>query len=133
MCPACSEHLVVYELGGVEIDHCLACGGTWLDHGELERIGAFAGASAERLARAIREAPRGKKGARRCPRCVRVKLRSFLLDAPSPVELDRCPRCNGIWLDRGEVERTIASFREGDEAPMASFFAELFKAGRKGA
>ena len=38
MCPDCGEPMVIYELGGVEADRCLRCGGTWLDGGELERM-----------------------------------------------------------------------------------------------
>ena len=36
ICPVCENPLVVLELDQVEIDHCLNCGGIWLDAGELE-------------------------------------------------------------------------------------------------
>ena len=48
MCPKCKEPMVVFELEGIEIDHCVSCGGTWLDAGELVSITEAAGmASAE--------------------------------------------------------------------------------------
>lgn len=28
------------------------------------------------------------------------------------IEIDYCPQCRGIWLDRGELEKLIAKFRE---------------------
>lgn len=36
-----------------------------------------------------------------CPVC-RIKMTSFLADK---LELDRCPKCEGLWLDVDEVER----------------------------
>ncbi len=46
----------------------------------------------------------------------------------SGVEIDYCPKCRGVWLDRGELERVIererqvvAAAHEDDE----SFFREM--------
>jgi Zn-finger nucleic acid-binding protein len=30
------------------------------------------------------------------------------------VELDMCPQCRGVWLDRGELEKILADAREGE-------------------
>lgn len=35
-CPACKIAMITLELAEVEIDHCVNCGGIWLDAGELE-------------------------------------------------------------------------------------------------
>lgn len=32
----------------------------------------------------------------------------------SGVELDMCPQCRGVWLDRGELEKVLSSAREGE-------------------
>ena len=125
MCPECGRPMIVYEWAGVEVDHCLACGGTWLDAGELESIGARAGAQPGRLAQALREARDGVAGRRRCPRC-RKRLRRILVGAARPVELDRCPRGHGLWFDRGEIQALIARFEEGEEGAVARFFANLY-------
>lgn len=37
-CPACRADLHLSERQGIEIDYCPACGGLWLDRGELEKI-----------------------------------------------------------------------------------------------
>ena len=37
-CPRCNNLLVLSYTQGVEIDHCPACKGVWLDRGELEKI-----------------------------------------------------------------------------------------------
>lgn len=133
MCPVCNEPLVVFELGGVEIDRCVECGGTWLDAGELAHLVEFSGAAdtaeSGKLTQAVQEAPFGAKTKRRCPRC-RTKLRVITL--AGNVEVDRCPKGDGLWLDKGEVEAIIQSFRDesGDlpeEGTVARFFSELFR------
>jgi Zn-finger nucleic acid-binding protein len=63
------------------------------------------------------------------------------------VEIDRCPACHGVWLDRGELEKLVAMGAddvharyerpagEDDTEPdpadklasRRSFFAELFE------
>lgn len=37
-CPKCGFDLQTIVYRGVEIDRCFGCGGTWLDHGELEKL-----------------------------------------------------------------------------------------------
>jgi uncharacterized protein len=39
----------------------------------------------------------------------------------SGVELDMCPQCRGVWLDRGELEKLLEPFRSEarQEAPPA--------------
>ncbi len=76
MCPACKKPMIALELEGIEIDHCLDCGGTWLDAGEIEAISERAGGDPGKLANAIDAAADGPRGLRRCPRC-RRKLRTI--------------------------------------------------------
>lgn len=40
-----------------------------------------------------------------CPRCTDQTLREV---DRADITLDRCERCRGIWLDRGELEKLIA-------------------------
>ena len=68
-CPGCGEPLLIYELDGVETDHCVACGGTWLDAGELEMVLENAGVDPTPLVEALEDARPGGKTVRRCPRC----------------------------------------------------------------
>ena len=37
-CPKCGFNLDTISFHGVQIDRCFHCGGTWLDHGELEQL-----------------------------------------------------------------------------------------------
>ena len=38
LCPKCGETLDLRKVDDVEVDVCGACGGLWLDKGELEQI-----------------------------------------------------------------------------------------------
>ncbi len=33
------------------------------------------------------------------------------------VEIDYCPQCRGVWLDRGELDKIIERSRESEMAP----------------
>ena len=42
-----------------------------------------------------------------CPRCwVEMKVVEEEVFGPN-IEIDICPKCNGIWLDRGELKKVI--------------------------
>ncbi len=40
----------------------------------------------------------------KCPVCKDVTL---LMSEKKGIEIDYCPECRGIWLDRGELEKII--------------------------
>ncbi len=40
----------------------------------------------------------------KCPSCKEVTL---LMSEKKGVEIDYCPECRGIWLDKGELEKLI--------------------------
>ena len=44
-----------------------------------------------------------------CPVC-KVNL---VMSERQGVEIDYCPQCRGVWLDRGELDKIIASQRPG--------------------
>ena len=58
----------------------------------------------------------------KCPVCSDVEL---VMTERQGVEIDYCPRCRGVWLDRGEldkiIDRSASSYtdykREAQEAP----------------
>ena len=128
MCPACREPLVTFELDGVETDHCVSCGGTWLDAGELEEIAERSGGGTAHLRETLKSAGDSKHGKRRCVRC-RAKLRGVTLGA---VELDRCPYGHGIWFDKGEIGTVVKSFGGDSGGAVAGYLGEMFKSELKG-
>ncbi|MAS32733.1 MAG: hypothetical protein CL610_01925 [Anaerolineaceae bacterium] len=40
----------------------------------------------------------------KCPVCETVELR---MSERQSVEIDYCPQCRGVWLDRGELDKII--------------------------
>jgi Zn-finger nucleic acid-binding protein len=57
----------------------------------------------------------------KCPHCPDTML---VMSERSGVEIDYCPQCRGVWLDRGELDKLIdrAAEREsatGGPAPQA--------------
>jgi Zn-finger nucleic acid-binding protein len=39
-----------------------------------------------------------------CPNCESVSL---VMSDRQGIEIDYCPRCRGVWLDRGELDKII--------------------------
>ena len=48
----------------------------------------------------------------KCPICDDVEL---LMSNRNGIEIDYCPKCRGVWLDRGELDKII----ERSAAPVA--------------
>ncbi|MDA1314538.1 MAG: zf-TFIIB domain-containing protein [Acidobacteria bacterium] len=124
MCPVCRIPLVGFELEGIELDRCIDCRGVWLDPGELEAIGEAAGVSPGGLTAALRAAVGKKHRERKCPRCER-RLKTVRIGPRESIEIERCPRGDGLWFDHGEMEMLIASFDTGEEGAVARFLAGL--------
>lgn len=40
----------------------------------------------------------------RCPVCLDEELVEHIRDG---IEVDHCPRCRGLWLDRGELDKLL--------------------------
>ena len=40
----------------------------------------------------------------RCPVCLEVQL---VMAERQGIEIDYCPECRGVWLDRGELDKII--------------------------
>jgi Zn-finger nucleic acid-binding protein len=105
--------LATVEVEGVELDFCVESHGYWLDEGELEVLlvstTAVLGAEVE-----------GTPGKRRCPRCRRVMLMHGAFDS---LELDLCPRGDGVWFDEGELDVLLTELaragRLADDTPLA--------------
>lgn len=125
-CPICHEAMAVYELDGIEIDRCPACGGTWLDTGELELIAERAGTEPGPVMRALSEPSSPRTLPRRCPRCSKP-LQTVKTAGEPPLEIDRCSRRHGLWFDRGELLKLLQSAGMKESDAVAVFFQEMFR------
>ena len=108
------------ETIGLEIDQCASCGGVWFDADEVERFidAKLEAPQALNLPEDLRAQVDAKLGA--CPRCG-----TLLEKKPAPnnpkVTADRCPGCQGLWLDAGELARLAQP-----DAPLADRLKAFF-------
>lgn len=90
----------------IQLDQCAKCGGMWCDKWELFPVDPEEADRLETVDEKLLTAPVGlTRTALYCPRCT-AKLAVFndpLL--PKQIELQRCSRCEGIWLNRGQLSR----------------------------
>jgi Zn-finger nucleic acid-binding protein len=47
----------------------------------------------------------------KCPHC---KEHNLVISERSGIEIDYCPECRGIWLDRGELDKILERSREAE-------------------
>ena len=104
-CPVCREPMVVLELDEVEVDHCVGCGGTWLDAGELELLLEDSKKKDELLSSFTVDRKDAEKK-RTCPICLK-KMEKVLCGMDKKVLIDKCRKNDGIWFDRDELEEMI--------------------------
>lgn len=117
----------IKHAAGVEIEHCPACGGIYLDHRELETIQIKAREYTSRY----QAPPAEQRVWARAHAQARPFLASDQAEEPKPllcpacggemaerdwgfsseVTIDTCLECRGVWLDFGELEALEEVFR----------------------
>jgi uncharacterized protein len=50
----------------------------------------------------------------KCPVC---KMPDLLMTERQSIEIDYCPECRGVWLDRGELDKLVAQVGGAPAAP----------------
>lgn len=124
-CPVCSNAMITLELDDVEIDHCLGCGGIWLDAGELEMLlgdcqQAKSVVESFKTARSCEEKPR------RCPICLKKMEKILVGDDAKSVLIDRCRKADGLWFDSGELEDIFAGAEFDEEHKVQKLLKDMF-------
>jgi Zn-finger nucleic acid-binding protein len=106
-CPKDAEPMHRITLGAVAIDRCPACGGVWLDTGELRALKHTMledqhRRTIEQLDALGTEEPAHRPEPLLCPRDhARMSVHR---DPRQPhVELDVCTKCGGMFFDAGEL------------------------------
>ena len=112
--------MVKVEDPDITVDRCQECGGVFLDKGELNALTTGMAGDIEFCS--VDEEKHGDRFAvRKCPRCPDEKMRKENLLAYSRIIFDFCPRCEGFYLDKSEIERTNAEleyltpYEQGEE------------------
>jgi Zn-finger nucleic acid-binding protein len=105
-CVKCTSVLDKSRVGDVEVDLCPSCGGLWLDHGEIERLGRGQKPDMDRLRAALVGASKPEPASAEvasCPACP-GSLTEVVL---GPVRVDYCVKCHGVFLDKGELDEAV--------------------------
>ena len=130
-CPRDGTVLASVQLLGLQLDKCHQCDGIWFDRGELERLRDAKVEDAEEALERKYGDPRVQTGAvrehMRCPRCGDARLLQSTYTYVSRVSIDRCERCQGIWLDDGELDAIIGEKKKLDQIEATSSVRAFFR------
>ena len=105
-CPRDKAVMKETKTGDAFLDVCGKCGGQFFDSGEM--FGAFGiKADPSYWDRSETSGP-VRDGELHCPVCHTHMLVQDVKHDADKVEIDRCGKCGGIWLDKGEVQKIMA-------------------------
>ena len=104
-CPVCKEPMIVLELNEVEIDHCTACSGIWLDAGELELL-IEDEQEREMLLSSFKKDSENREKPYKCPICSK-RMEKVYVGENNDVLIDKCSDNDGLWFDKGELKQVI--------------------------
>ena len=107
-CPSCCVALDRKLVKEIEADECPECKGIWFEDDELRKAKDSTDSDLNWLdfemwkhKDRFKVRPRGLG----CPKC-RDNL--VAVDyGDTGVEIDYCPQCRGVWLDRGELDKIV--------------------------
>lgn len=117
--------MITLELADVEIDHCVGCGGIWLDAGELELLMDDREKASQLLA-SFREDPSVAEKPRKCPICDKKMAKIVVGQAKPPLLIDKCRRGDGLWFDRGELQDILDRGQLDETSGIQKLLAEMF-------
>ncbi len=132
-CPICEKPMVVLELNQIEVDHCLACGGVWLDAEEMDML-LDGSIGREEIRSHMRSDDSTDEKKRRCPICSKKmeKLRVQREGHPQSILVDRCKRDHGTWLDGGELEQIVNLSEFPAAHRIHEFLSAIFRGPQSG-
>ena len=124
-CRICRSAMITLELTDVEVDHCTKCGGIWLDSGELELL-LDDPEQAGRLLNSFQQSASPTEQPRKCPICDKRMAKVVVGRSEPPLLIDRCPRSDGLWFDRGELENIVARALLDPDNRIQHLLADIF-------
>jgi len=124
-CPACSDAMITLELADVEIDHCLGCGGIWLDAGELELL-MDDREKAQALLASFKESPPQSEAPRKCPICSKRMAKIVVRQSQPVLLIHKCRPGDGLWFDRGELQDILQRGQLDSDSRIQRLLADMF-------
>ena len=127
-CPICETPMIVLELDQVEVDHCRKCGGVWLDPEEMDLL-LEGSAGRDEIRANLKWGEASEEKTRRCPICRHKmeKARVRRKDTAPGVQIDRCERGHGTWLDGGELQAIVALSEFPEAHRIHAFLQSVFR------
>ncbi len=110
-CPKCVAPLNEIVIEHVYLDFCTGCRGLWFDKDEM----AFVTELKNDLPNPQAERTQGRPTPFPCPRCD-GRLEELKFIPLMDLLVDRCPKCDGVWLDSGELQK-VGTIAEGLQSP----------------
>ena len=129
-CPACGGVLAAARYDATPMMSCPGCGGVWCSSGRL----AQAAGTAKDLPPVAAKATLSTKLCPECPAPLAMDERPYL--DHTPLRIDVCAACEGVWFDRGELRealrlrRTRAYYRKAVDPTVADAVAHCHQARR---
>ena len=117
--------MITLELADVEVDHCIDCGGIWLDVGELELL-LGQPQQAKTLLDSFKTSTCCTEKVRKCPICLE-KMQKISVGFSAPVLLlDKCQRGDGLWFDKGELQDILDRAQLDQDNKIQKLLADIF-------
>jgi len=137
-CPKCKKELSEkIKIGDVKIDRCPKCGGLWFEKDELRLAKDKKAPEARWVDVEIKDKGLNwfqfefwkdkikfkiKKGLKYCPT---DEIPLYQVNyGDTPIEIDVCGICFGVWLDKGEFKKIIAHVKNKAEYEMLHNYAK---------
>ena len=110
-CPKCRGPLKSVAYRDVEVNRCLRCSGLWFDSLEIEQLKTIHGSESLDVGNPLigRQLNRIEQEIS-CPKCGTIMMRMLDIDRYS-IWYEKCPHCQGVWLDAGEFKKFKQNFK----------------------
>ncbi len=109
-CPKCNIELKIKEIQGVTVDECENCEGIWFERDELRKVKDNTDKDLNWMDFEIwkhHDRFKAKETKYNCPACSSTM---DVLDYDSTkIEINYCSNCQGVWLDKNELQNIINS------------------------
>lgn len=113
-CPNDNLELQRTKLKGVNIDECTKCQGVWFDKDELKVVKDRTDENIRWINFEIFQEQENKFGkgetSKKCPKD--HTMMNVLQYSNSKITIEKCPECQGVWLDKDEFIKIIKSLEK---------------------
>lgn len=122
VCPRCKTRQETYllkkaSLDNIEVDICEKCGGIWFDKNELGHATKISQKEILELTNLLENTNQVEKFEDveiNCPKCD-IPMTKYRYMYTSNIYIDSCEKCEGIWIDKGELIQIINYLEESSK------------------